>query len=94
MHYVICVKVSELQALAGLTCLAHLNVGGTRITDQSLLCLRNHPSLKKLNLHQTQVCDQGLAHLAGKSWCTFKGRHIGPKARSHDPVCQIRSPLN
>ena len=64
--YAISFKVSELQALTSLTNLIHLNVGGTRITDQSLLCLRSISSLRKLNLHQTQITDQGLEHLAGK----------------------------
>ena len=65
MYIILSHKVSELQGVEGLTSLSSLNVGGTRINDKSLSFLINHPSVKELNLHQTQVTDQGLSHLTG-----------------------------
>ena len=62
----LCTQVSELKPLEDLKNLTRLNIGGTKINDQSLSFLNRLPLLTKLNLHQTRVTDKGLSYLRGE----------------------------
>ncbi len=49
-----------VQALAGLSALRHLDLGGTAITDRALAVLRTLPALESVSLWGTRITDAGM----------------------------------
>jgi beta-lactamase regulating signal transducer with metallopeptidase domain/Leucine-rich repeat (LRR) protein len=56
---------ADLQPIARLTSLQHLNLSGTGVTDAGLAILKALPKLHTLGLEAVQVTDAGLVHLTG-----------------------------
>jgi len=56
---------SDVERLAGVTGLEHLDLSYTQITDASLAHLKGLAGLQELGLLSTRITDAGLAHLKG-----------------------------
>lgn len=77
---------SDVQHLAGLTELQHLDLGGTQITDAGLAHLKGLRGLRWLRLLRTPITDVGLQHLkslTGLEWLMLEYTHITDAGLEH-----------
>ena len=63
--------INDLKDLQTLRDLAVLQLGGSKITDASLVGLKEFPQLESLILNGTQITDEGLGHLKGLTSLEF-----------------------
>ena len=74
----LCVQVASLSGIQRLPCLEMLSVAGTRLMTDSLLLLGHCPSLRSLDVSNTENIDGDLAleYIAGRAllWGCESGR--------------------